>query len=94
MGDEIKTQLPPADFNSLLYMLGTSALVGLGAVPDPTDQQVKANLGMAKYNIDLLGILQKKTMGNLDPKESKLLDELLYDLRMKYVRATTQNENQ
>jgi hypothetical protein len=92
MGDEIKTPLPEASLESLIYMLATSAMVSLGAVPDPTDQKLKANLDLAKYNIDLLGVLQKKTSGSLSPAEAKLMDELLYDLRMKYVRAVSQNE--
>jgi hypothetical protein len=92
MADEIKQPLPPASIESLFYMLGTSAMVNLGLVPDPTNQKTATNLDLAKHNIDTLGILQKKTAGNLASDESRLLDELLYDLRMKYVRATSHNE--
>lgn len=92
MPDEIKQPLPPADIESLFYMLATSAMVNLGLVPDPVEQKNKPNLELAKHNIDTLGILQKKTSGNLTSEESKLLDSLLYDLRMKYVKATSQNK--
>jgi len=92
MADEIKQPLPPASIESLFYMLATSAMVNLGLVPDPTDQKTAVNLELAKHNIDTLGILQKKTTGNLASEESKLLDDLLYDLRMRYVRATSQND--
>jgi hypothetical protein len=92
MPDDIKHPLPPANIESLFYMLATSAMVNLGLVPDPINQKTEINLELAKHNIDTLGILQKKTAGNLTDEESKLLDELLYDLRMKYVRITSQNE--
>jgi hypothetical protein len=92
MADEIKQPLPPASIESLFYMLATSAMVNLGQVPEPTNQKTTVNLELAKHNIDTLGVLQKKTAGNLTSDESRLLDELLYDLRMKFVRATSQNE--
>ncbi len=92
MPDEIKQPLPPASIESLFYMLATSAMVNLGLVPDPIEQKTALNLELAKHNIDTLGVLQKKTTGNLTSEESTLLDDLLYDLRMKYVRATSQNE--
>lgn len=92
MADEIKHSLPPASVESLFYMLATSAMVNLGAVPDPISKKTMTNLEMAKHNIDTLGILQKKTSGNLTDEESKLLDDILYDLRMRYVRATSQND--
>lgn len=93
MPDEIKQELPPATLQSLLYMLATSAMINLGVMPDPTNQEQKANLDLAKHNIDTLGMLQNKTQGNLNPDESRLLEELLYDLRMKYVRATTKKDS-
>jgi hypothetical protein len=76
----------PATLSTLLIGLATQALVHLGEeagpegpAPGPTD------LPAAKHFIDLLGILQKKTDGNLDHAESSLLEALLYDLRMRYV---------
>jgi hypothetical protein len=50
--------------------------------------QIEKNLSNAKQTIDLLGMLREKTKGNLTPDEEKLFENLLYDLRMRYVRAT------
>ena len=57
----------------------------LGEIPHPDTEKKTVNLPMAKQTIDILGVLQDKTRGNLDVEEARLLKELLYDLRMKYV---------
>ena len=79
--------LPEIDFSTFVLSLGSSALAHLGEVPDD-DGESQLNLPMAKQTIDLLGLLQAKTRGNLDDGEEKLLASLLYDLRIKYVDAT------
>lgn len=68
-------------------MLGTTALVHLGAAPDPVSGEKKADLAQAKYTIDVLDLLKEKTSGNLTAQESNLLDDLLFDLRMRYLEA-------
>lgn len=69
-------------------MLGTSAMIHLGAAPDPVTGQSLRDLGQARYTIDLLGLLKDKTEGHRSPEESQLLDDLLYDLRMRYLQES------
>ena len=81
--------LPAIDFSTFVVSLATSALFYLGKVEDPeTGQPPEPNLPMARQTIDTLGILQEKTVGNLEPEEEKLLQTLLYDLRMHFVQGT------
>jgi len=78
----------PVDFSSFVLSLGTSALIQLGEVEDPISRKKEKNLPLAKQTIDVLGMLQEKTAGNLTPQEERLLADLLYDLRMRFVRAS------
>ncbi|MCE9625266.1 MAG: DUF1844 domain-containing protein [Deltaproteobacteria bacterium] len=77
----------PADFASLVLSLAAGAQSSLGISPHPLTGKPEKNLPQAKYSIDLLGMLQEKTRGNLGPEEAKLLEALLFDLRMRYVEA-------
>ncbi|MCH7768952.1 MAG: DUF1844 domain-containing protein [Nitrospinae bacterium] len=82
-------ELPPPDFHYLVVFLGTQALLCMGEQPDAAaGEKFEKNLPGAKHAIDLLGVIQDKTKGNLDDDESQLLESLLYDLRMRYVQAT------
>ena len=74
-----------AEFSTFVVTLSTSAMLYLGEIPDPDGRKVEVNLPMAKHSIDLLVMLREKTKGNLTAEEQKLLDNLLYDLRIKYV---------
>src|SRR4030042_160461 len=80
--------LPEINLTNFLLSLSTSVLIQLGEVQDPMTHQIEKNLPIAKQTIDLLGMLREKTKGNLTPDEEKLFENLLYDLRMRYVRAT------
>ena len=80
--------LPPPTFPSLLVGLATSALIQLGESHEPGAEPPRADLPAAKHTIDLLGILKAKTKGNLESEEEALLETLLYDLRLKYVKAS------
>ncbi len=82
-----KEALPDIDFATFVLSLGSSALVNLGEIPDPQTGKPERDLVMAKQTIDILAMLQEKTRGNLDEAETKLLQGLLYDLRVKYVDA-------
>lgn len=73
------------NFSTFLLSLTTQALAHLGEIPDPVTQQVHVDLGAAKQMIDILGMLKEKTKGNLDVAESELLENALYDLRLRYV---------
>ncbi|MDL2226686.1 DUF1844 domain-containing protein [Deltaproteobacteria bacterium OttesenSCG-928-M10] len=81
-------ELPPANFAGLLVGLATSAFIHLGENPDPGSPQGPPDLPAAKHAIDLLAVLKEKTKGNLEPEEEALLQTLLYDLRLKYVKAS------
>lgn len=76
-----------ASFSGLVLMLGTTALVHLGAAPDPAGGETQVNLDQAKQVIDLLDVLKAKTAGNLTAAEARILDDLLFDLRMRYLEA-------
>jgi hypothetical protein len=80
--------LPEVNLTNFLLSLSTSILIQLGEVQDPMTNQIEKDLSNAKQTIDLLGMLREKTKGNLTPDEEKLFENLLYDLRMRYVRAT------
>jgi hypothetical protein len=84
---EAKTGLPEIDFGTFVMSLATSVLVHLGEVAHPERTQSEKNLELAKQTIDILGMLREKTRGNLTEEESQMLENLLYDLRMKYVAA-------
>lgn len=80
--------LPKVDFPTLAISLGTSALVHLGVVADPaTGKTVEKNPALAKQTIDTLEMLQEKTRGNLDAEEERLLQNLLTELRMRFVES-------
>jgi len=79
--------LPEIDFTNFILSLSTSALIQLGEIPDPFNRKTTKNLPLAKQTIDLIGMLKEKTKGNLSPEEEKIVEYILYDLRMKYVKA-------
>ena len=80
--------LPSIDFATFVLSLSHSALMHLGEAPDPETNKVEANLPLAKQNIDLLVLLEEKTKGNLSGDEERLLAQVLFDLRMRYVERS------
>ena len=81
--------LPSIDFSTLVVSLSQTALVHLGEAthPDERGNSPTRDLPLARQTIDLLGILQEKTKGNLTGDEERLLDQVLYDLRMRFVEV-------
>jgi hypothetical protein len=79
--------LPEITFANLIFSFSTSVLIQLGEIQDPVTQKSDKNLPLAKQTIDLIGMLKEKTKGNLTPEEEKLIETVLYDLRMRYVKA-------
>ncbi len=79
--------LPEINFVTFLLSLSTSALIQLGEIQDPASKQPAKNLPLAKQTIDLIGMFQEKTKGNLTSEEQKLMENILFDLRMRYVKA-------
>ncbi len=75
------------EFATLVLMFSTAAMIHLGAAPDPVSGETKSDLAQAKQMIDLLDVLKTKTAGNLTVGESAMLDDLLFDLRMRYLEA-------
>ena len=73
------------NFSSLLLFLATTGMVHLGEIPEPTTGHRSENLEGARQMIDLLTILMEKTEGNLSAEEARLLENLLYELRMKFM---------
>jgi hypothetical protein len=80
--------LMEVNFSNFVLSLGTSAVLHFGEFPDPSTGTQEQNLPMAKHTIDILEMLRDKTKGNLETEEEKLLSDLLYQLRMKYVSLT------
>lgn len=84
MGDQ---ELPPIDFLSFIMSLSTSALIYLGEIPDPVDNERKMIIPMAKQMIDLISLLKEKTKGNLTPDEEKYMENILFELRMLFIKV-------
>jgi hypothetical protein len=84
--------LSPVDFSTHALSLASTALIALGRMPGPEGESHPLDLETARHLIDVLGMLEHKTRGNLDEAEQKLLASLIYDLRVAYVDA--QNANQ
>jgi hypothetical protein len=86
-GDEEQGALPSIDFSTFVVSLSHSALVHLGDAPQPDGHNDK-DLALARQTIDILGLLQEKTKGNLSGEEERLLNQVLYDLRMRFVEVS------
>jgi uncharacterized protein DUF1844 len=75
-------------FSSFVIGLASQAFVFLGAVPDPQTGATRKDLPQAKAMIDILSMLGEKTAGNLDEHEARMMEEMLYELRMHYVKES------
>ncbi len=89
MADDKKGAEGTIDFYTFCLSLGSSAFVHLGDAPHPESGDSGANLVLAKQTIDILGMLQEKTKGNLTAEEARFLENLLLDLRLRYVTKTS-----
>ena len=79
---------PGISFAGFVLSLATTAAVHFGDIPDPnTGEPQEPDLAAAHQMIDLISLLQEKTTGNLTTDEAKLVDDLLYELRMRFVQA-------
>ena len=84
-GDE---SLPQVDFATFIISLSHSALMHLGEAPDPETGGVVRNLPLARQTIDLIAMLEDKTKGNLVGEEERLITQVLFDLRMRFVEQS------
>jgi hypothetical protein len=82
--------LPPADFQTIVSLLATQAMMSLGALPNPISGEVTVHPHQAKHFIDLLAVLEEKTKGNLSAAESQGLEKLLHELRMVFMNVQQQ----
>jgi len=77
-----------ASFSTLLLSIGSTAAMSLGLVPQHESGKTEIDLPMARFNIDMLEVLQTKTKNNLSKEEGDFLNHLLNDLRLKYVEIS------
>ena len=81
--------MPPATFETLVSTFATQALFAMGAIPDPRSGQRMANMDMARHNIDMLGVLEEKTKGNLTEEQENMVASTIYELRTRYVQLSS-----
>jgi Domain of unknown function (DUF1844) len=82
-----RESLPEINFSTFIISLSTQVLMHLGEIPNPLGGKSETDIPVAKQMIDIVGMLQEKTRGNLDAGEERLVEDILFDLRMKYVEA-------
>ena len=76
------------DFSTFIMSLTSSAFYHLGDMPDPSTGKKEVNLPAVQQTIDMLIMLREKTKGNLKEDEEKLIEQLIYELQVKYVAKT------
>ena len=82
-------ELPAIDFSTFILSLSTTALYQMGHVADPdTGATTEPNHAIAQQTIDTLEMIREKTRGNLESEEAKLLDSLLYELRLQFLKSS------
>jgi hypothetical protein len=83
--EELAAARDPASFVSFMMSIASNAASALGMMEHPVTHQREVDVELGKHWIDVLGMLEKKTAGNLTPQEKRMLDSLLSDLRMQYL---------
>jgi hypothetical protein len=86
-------EAPPAvDFSAFILSLSASALMHLGEIKNPTTEKVEKDPVMAKHTIEIIGILRDKTKGNLKDDETRLVNNVLHDLRLRYLKVMEETD--
>ena len=81
---------PQLTFSAFLLSLASSAAIHFGDLADPASgEKIEPNLEGASQMIEILALLEQKTRGNLTPEEQQLLEQLLFELRMRFVEASS-----
>jgi uncharacterized protein DUF1844 len=80
--------LPQVDFSTFVLSLSHSALMHLGEAPHPDTGKLEKSLPLARQTIDLIALLEDKTKGNLSGEEERLVGQILYDLRIRYLEQS------
>ena len=88
-GQAENIELPPLDFSAFILSLSTSVLMNLGLVENPVTKQKEKEPEVARQTIDLIELLKEKTKGNLTQEESKLIEDVLHELRLWYVKVVS-----
>ena len=86
-GEADHEPLPEINFSTFVISLSTQALMHLGEIDNPISGKIDADVPAAKQMIDMLGMIKEKTSGNLNANEERLIQDILFDLRMRYVEA-------
>lgn len=86
MAENTAAQIHEATLSMLVMSIASSAAMAMGLTPDPQTQKVELDRNLARFNIDLLILLQGKTKGNLTSEEESLLQSLINDLQMRFVQ--------
>ena len=84
--DKSEFPLPEVTFPTFIFSLNQSAMMNLGIIADPSTGKKGKSLTLAKQTIDILGLLEDKTKGNLTEYEENMLKNILYDLRIVYIK--------
>ena len=79
--------LPEVNFNSLIFSLSSTVLFHLGEIADPQSGRKTRDLPLSKHTIDTIAMLKEKTEGNLTEEEKKFIENILTDLRWRYVNS-------
>lgn len=79
--------IPKIDFPTLVMSFASASMISMGLVPDPVTGEVQKDLLIAQQNIDVISLLREKTKGNVTPEEERLMEQILYELRMHYIEA-------
>ena len=90
--DDSRPELPPPDFDFLVYSLRLQAELNIGLLP--FGEMRKPDFELGRHNIDLLAMLQEKTKGNLSVEEQRSLDNSVTELRFRWVQAKEQQANE
>jgi hypothetical protein len=94
MAEESSKNLKEQLFLQLILMFQTAALQQMGKIMNPLTQKVERDLNQAKFSIDILGMIQDKTSGNLTQEEKKFLEHVLFELRMNYLDEVKSEEKE
>jgi len=84
--EDLSGYLPEVNFMNFILSLSTTAMFHFGDFPDPASGKAAKNLAAAKHTIDTIGMLKAKTEGNLTDNEKTIIDTVLFELRMRYVK--------
>jgi hypothetical protein len=79
--------MPEVTFSAFVMSLNTSVLYHLGEIKDPETGQTNVNFDLARHAIDTLVMLQQKTQGNLSRDEEEMLKNIVYDVKLRFVKA-------